>query len=162
MKKTQQHTIDFLFSISVFFVFSAAAVVVLLLSSNIYKNVVEDSDRNFELGTTISYITEKIRQNDDRETQDIYLCEFDHCDALAISQTQNDITYTTYIYEINGSLKELFIQEGISVSAESGTTIMEIGKLEMSQLNESLLSFTCTAKNGDSVSVFVNIHSKTD
>ena len=162
MKRIHQHSIDFLFSIAIFFVFSATAVLVLILSSNIYKTVVANSDHNFEIGTSISYITEKIRQNDNSETQDIYLCEFDSCEALAISQNYNDINYITYIYEHEGFLKESFIQEGVSASANSGTSIMEIGQIEFSQTNDNLLCVTCTSKTGQIATSFISIHSSTN
>lgn len=161
MKKTHQHTIDFLFSIALFFVFSATAILVLLLSSNIYKNVVANSNHNFEVGTSISYITEKVRQNDNSVTQNIYLCEFDDCKALAISQSYNEMNYVTYIYEHEGLLKEAFVQEGIATSANSGTTIMEIGQIDFSQPTDNLLRVTCTSKTGETASSFINIHSST-
>lgn len=162
MKNSHQHTIDFLFSIALFFVFSASALVVLLLSANIYKSVVSDSERDFNTGTALSYITEKIRQSDEGGAQKIYVTEFDNCEALAISQEYNDVTYVTYIYEINGELKESFIQEGISISASAGTTIMEIGDLKMSQISDSLLRITCASVDGFSTSTLINIHSATN
>lgn len=162
MKKSYQHTIDFLFPVALFFVFSATAILVLLLSTNIYKGVVSDSERNFETGTALSYITQKIRQNDDIENTEIYLSKLDNCEALAISQKYNEQTYITYIYEVNGSLKEAFLQEGVSASANTGTTIMEVGSLEMKQVSDNLLRFSCTSKSGDSMSTLINIHSNTN
>ena len=159
MKKSFQHTIDFLFPIALFFVFSSTAILVLLLSANIYKGVVADSEDNFETGTALSYITQKIRQNDDHENSQIYLSEFDHCKALAISQEFNDQIYITYIYETDGELKESFLQEGVQASANAGTTIMEIGSLEMEQVSDNLLKLSCSSKSGDLTSTFINIHS---
>ena len=159
MKKSYQHTIDFLFPIALFFVFSSTAIVVLLLSANIYKGVVSDSEKNFESGTALSYITQKIRQNDDCENSNISLSEFDGINALAISQNYNEQTYITYIYETNGELKESFLQEGIHASASAGTTIMEIGHLEIEEVTDSLLKLSCTSKSGDFTSTLINIHS---
>ena len=66
MKKYSQHTIDFLFPIALLFVFTASSLLVLLLASNIYQHIVRDSQSSFEQGTTLTYITNKLRQNDVR------------------------------------------------------------------------------------------------
>ena len=162
MKKSFQHTIDFLFPIALFFVFSSTAIVVLLLSANIYKGVVGDSERNFESGTALSYITQKIRQNDDSGASSIYLSEFDSINALAIAHEYDEQTYITYIYEIDGELKESFLQEGVKASANAGTTIMEVGNLEITKVSDNLLNLSCDSKSGDSMSTLINIHSHTN
>ena len=156
MKKTQQHTIDVLFPISLFVIFAATALVILLLSANIYQGVVSDSEHTFERSTSLSYLCEKIRQQDEGQ---ISLTTFDGNDALAISQTFGEQTYTTYIYEINGELKEIFLQDGVSASAQNGTTILAIGDLQMEQLTDQLFRFTCTSKDGQSDSVLISVQS---
>ena len=159
MKNRQNHTIDVLFSIALFFVFSATTLVVLLLSANIYKGVVADAENNFQTGTALSYITEKVRQHDENGNESIYLTTFDNQEALAIAQTFHDTTYVTYIYEMNGELKETFIQEGIPASASAGTTIMEIGSLEITQINSNLLRISCASQSGIQASTLINVHS---
>ena len=64
--------------------------------------------------------------------------------------------YHTYIYEAEGELKELFIQDAISASADFGTTILEIGHLEMNEISDGLFQFICTSTDGstDSVTIF--------
>ena len=161
MKKARQHTIDFLFTIAVFFAFSATAVLVLLLSANIYRGIVESSDSNFETGTALSYITEKVRQGDMGGAENIRLCKFDDYDALAITQTYNDTTYITYIYEMNGELKESFVQEGVDFYAKAGTTIMQVYDFEIRQISDSLLGISCSSESGQKCSALINIHSTT-
>lgn len=160
MKKSSQHTIDLLFPITLFFVFSVSILIVLLLSANIYQKNINDSNSTFETGTTLSYLTEKIRQNDIGGTEQIYLTTFDGCDALAISHEYEEHTFTTYIYEVNGELKEIFLQEGVEASAESGTTIMEVNHLEFNELSDGLFQFVCTSTNGISDSVIISVHSE--
>ncbi len=158
MKKSQ-HTIDFLFPLAVFFAFSATAVVVLLLSANIYKGIVSSSEAQFETTTALSYVTEKIRQNDTNGADSIYLSEFDGRHALTIRQQFQNSAYITYIYEIDGELKETFVQEGIAASAKSGTTVMKVTDFKMEQISDNLLQFSCKDNRGYSSSVVVSIHS---
>ena len=162
MKKNYQHTIDFIFPIALFFVFCASAITVLLFSANIYQNIVTNSASQFEQSTSLSYITMKIRQNDQEGATRIYLDEFDGHEALAIEQTFSDTEFVTYIYEANGKLKEIFLQQGAEASAHSGTTIMEIENLDIETLSDGLLKFSSTASDGTADSVIISLHSKTN
>lgn len=154
-----KHTFDFIFPITLFFVFTSTALVVLLCSANIYQNVVDASARSFETSTTLAYITEKIRQNDTSLNQRISIETFDGYEALTISQTINNTLYHTYIYEAEGELKELFIQDAISASADFGTTILEIGHLEMNEISDGLFQFICTSTDGSTDSVTISTRS---
>ena len=154
-----KHTFDFIFPITLFFVFTSTALVVLLCSANIYQNVVDASARSFETSTTLAYITEKIRQNDTSLNQRISIETFDGYEALTISQTINNTLYHTYIYEAEGELKELFIQAAISASADFGTTILEIGHLEMNEISDGLFQFICTSTDGSTDSVTISTRS---
>ncbi len=148
---------DFLFPLSLFFVFFCSSIIVLLFAANIYESVVEDSNRNFETGTTLAYITEKIHQND--ADGQIKISEFDGYEALEIQETYGDKLYKTYIYEMNGVLKEIFIQDGIQASANAGTTIMNIQDFDMTDKGNGLMEFTVTSLDGSSESVTIGIHS---
>ena len=159
MKKNNQHSIDFIFPVSLFFIFSTTALIVLLLAANLYQGIVRDSAAEFEKGTVLSYITGKIRQNDAGGTDSIYLGTFDGYDALAIRQTYDDRTFVTYIYEVEGQLKEIFLPEDVEAPADAGTTIMDVSGLQMEELDPGLLQFTCTAENGTTDSVIISVHS---
>ena len=60
----KHHIIDILFPISLYFVFTVSALTVLLLATNVYRITTENSALNFNANTSLSYITEKIHQND--------------------------------------------------------------------------------------------------
>ena len=156
-----KHSIDSIFPITLFFIFSAAALVLLLFSANIYENVIDTSESTFEKTTTLSYIAEKIRHNDEHGSQNIQIESFDGHTALAISNIYNETTYKTYIYESNGELKELFVRDGIHTSADFGTTIIEIEHLDMKALADNLFQFTCTASDGSTDSLIIATHSQT-
>lgn len=158
MRNSYQHIVDFLFPIALFFIFTTTAILVLLLSANTYKGVVNNSEQNFETNTALSYITQKIRQNDDSENTEIYLDNFDGCNALAIKQKISGQNYITYIYEANGELKEAFLQEGVDASLGAGTTILQIDKFKMEQIQDNLFKFSCTSNEGKTVSTIINTH----
>ena len=155
MNKTK-HTIDFLFPIALFFVFACASLFVLLFSANVYEKVVAKSNANFESGTSLAYVTEKIRQND--SNGNISISTFDGYEALMIKESYNDKIYTTFIYEMDGTLREIYLQDGVSASAKAGTVIMEVNDFQMKELEHGLLEFTCTIENVQSDSIIIGTH----
>ena len=157
--KSHSHSMDFLFSIALFFVFAATALVVLLLSANVYEQIVHRSTHTFEQNTALAYLTEKIHQNDHGPNGSIELTQFDGCEALAISQSYNGTMYTTYIYEFEGQLKELFIQNGVQATAQAGTTILNLHHLDMKAIDEHLFEFTCYSEDGSSDSIIIGLRS---
>ena len=60
----QKHIIDFIFPVALFFVFALCALTVLLLSARIYQSTTDSSSRNYTARTGLSYVSEKIHQND--------------------------------------------------------------------------------------------------
>ena len=148
---------DFLFPITLFFVFFCSSIIVLLFAANVYESVVEDSNRNFETGTSLAYITEKIRQSDSNSS--ISLSEFDGYEALKISESYIDKTYITYIYEMDGVLKEIYLQEDTPATANAGTTIMTIKNFDMESKGKGLIKFTATASDGTTESVVLGTYS---
>ena len=103
----QKHMIDFLFPVALFFVFALSALTVILLAARIYQSTTESSSLNYTARTSLSYINEKIHQNDCDGA--VYLDEFDGCQALVMEQAHNNERYYTYIYIYGQELKELFI-----------------------------------------------------
>ena len=152
MRKAK-HSIDFLFPIALFFVFACSTLFVLLFSANIYEKVVASSNANFETGTSLAYITEKIRQSD--SNGNISITDYEGYQALAIQENYDGLSYTTYIYEMDGYLKELFIKDGVSAPVQTGTTIMEIHNFTMEDLENGLFRFTSTTSDGsfDSITI---------
>ena len=80
----KRHAIDFLFPVTVFFVFTISALTVILLAARIYQSTTDDSQRNYTSGTALSYLTEKLRQNDREDG--IFLDELDGTQAVVLRQ----------------------------------------------------------------------------
>lgn len=154
----KKHMIDFLFPVTLFFVFTLTALIVILLSARIYKNTTENSAKNDTARTSLAYVSEKIHQNDCNGT--IYLSEFDGCRSLVMESVHEDERYFTYIYVYGQELRELFIKEGTEVSAASGKIIMKIENFSMEAISDNLLRFSCSDSKGDMASMIVGIKSK--
>ena len=62
--KGRSHVIDVIFPVAVLFVFAASALIVLMLSSNIYNATATTTDDNYSSRTAFAYVNEKLRQHD--------------------------------------------------------------------------------------------------
>lgn len=141
-----RHVIDFIFPIALFFVFAASSLVVLILAADIYGSTTNQLQANDENRTALSYISEKIRQNDTGGALEIINIEGTEC--LALSADYNDVPHTTYIYEYDGMLKELFVRDDVSVSLEDGKDIMAISSLSISRIDDHLYRFITVDSQG--------------
>lgn len=154
-KQKQNHMVDFLFPVALFFVFTLSALTILLLATKIYRSTIEDSSLNDTARTSLAYISEKIHQNDNKDS--VSVGTFDGCDALILKQTHENETYDTYIYAYNNELKELFLKEGISAEASSGKTILQIESFTIEPLSDNQIRFHCVDSNGKEASIVIGL-----
>ena len=140
------HVIDLIFPIALFFVFAASSLSVLILAANIYASTTSRLAANDQNRTALAYISEKIRQNDTQGA--VGLSVIDGTDCLTMSAVYNGTPCTTYIYEYEGMLKELFINDGVPVTLKDGKDIMEIASLSMEQLDERVYQFISVDSDG--------------
>lgn len=158
LQTKHKHMIDFLFPVALFFVFALSSLTVVLLAADIYQSTTEDSALNDTARTSLSYITEKIHQNDTKGM--VSLGTFDGCDALVLQQTYNDENYYTYIYAYENELKELFIKDGANATASDGKAILQVKDFSIELVNDQLLKFQCVDKNDRTASVIVGLRSQ--
>ena len=160
----KHHIIDILFPISLYFVFTVSALTVLLLATNVYRTTTENSALNFNANTSLSYITEKIHQNDTEGA--VSIGSFDGHQALILKQHYNDTEYVTYIYVSEGNLMELYTKSSADVDVGSGKVtlpqclILPLQSLDMEMSQSNLLHLTCTDAQGHTVASYISIHSE--
>lgn len=145
LKSRNSHMVDLLFTIALFFVFAVTSMSVILISSNAYRQIQKQTEANYSARTALSYLSQKIRQNEAYGQTELGTA--DGLDALVLKKNYEGTSYSTYIYEYNGELKELFIKDGVDFSASDGKTIMEISEFAMEQMDDRLYRFAITDKN---------------
>lgn len=149
MKKVT-HIVDFLFPLTLFGVFAFCALAVVLIGSSVYKKTVASMDAHYNLNTSLSYVVEKIRQND---TQGSVSAENQSgIPVLILEQTYNDTPYCTYIYAQEGHLKELFTKKESGFNPDDGESIMEISTFDITQIDDGLFHLTTADHDGNQVS----------
>ena len=76
-----------------------------------------------------------------------------------ICQTYSEQTYMTYLYEYDGYLRELFIQDGVDAKASDGRRILASGSFSFEESQEGLFHLYCTNKDGSISDTYVSIKS---
>ena len=99
------HVVDFLFTLALFCVFAASALMVVVIGANVYRQTVRGMDSNYDSRTSLTYLTEKVRQNDAANA--VTIRSVGDSPALVLSQQAGERIYETWIYVYDGYLREL-------------------------------------------------------
>ena len=158
-RSEKQHAIDFIFPIALFFVFIASSLIVVLLAASGYQKTVEGFDSHYKSRTSLDYVTEKIRQGDEKGA--VSIGTFDGRQSLIIRQSYDGQDYVTYTYEDEGFIKELFIQEGAEASASAGTAILEASSFDLSLDSDGCFRLSVQTPDGREESAVVMVRTGT-
>ncbi len=156
-ERQQRHIIDILFVLALFGIFALSAIFLITIGANIYGKTMNNMERNFDTRTALAYITEKVRQSD-LESR-ISVGELDGCPALIISSGTEETQYKTYLYEYQGSLKELMMKQDILLSPSAGQDILNVSDFELTPVNNRLVSCRITINDGQTYDLYISVHS---
>lgn len=105
----QRHSIDILFSLSLFTVFVICAFLVLLFQTGSYQAIIKQGEEVERMHTPLAYLRAKIRSAD--EDGAVSVRQLEDTDAIVIHDKKERIV--TYIYEYEGKLRELYASEEV-------------------------------------------------
>ena len=159
-KIEKKHTIDLLFVISLFGVFTLSALILVSIGASVYKSIINEMDSNFNSRTSIAYITEKFRAYDSDDT--ISVTSLDNTDTLVMTQILNNTIYHNYFYLYNGYLCELFIKDGRDVSLASGQKLIPLNDFQINALNSSLFEVLMETSDNEQNKIYIYSHSNND
>lgn len=149
--RQNNHVVDILFTLALFCIFTASSLIVVLIGANVYKTTVSGMTQNYDMRTSLTYISQKVRQND--IANGVYLSKIGEVDALVLEQRINDKDYQTWIYHDNGSIKELFTPKRDDIKPSDGREIMSVAALKIQRDDNGIFTFTTTDKDGKTASV---------
>lgn len=145
-------TMSAVFIMLLFFVFVLSTLFTVLIGSRVYENIELRSDWNYTGNTALGYIANKVRQGDRAGLVDVV--DVDKTPVLQMKQEIGGAVYVTWIYWKDGSIRELFTDEGSGLGLEDGLKIMECGGLSLSKKGR-LLHVETLGKGGSSLSLFL-------
>lgn len=140
------HVVDVLFTLALFCVFAICSMLVIVIGADAYTASLDRMDAAFDSRTTLSYIANKIHQND--VSGGISLGEIEGVPALVMEQDYDGRMFTTYIYHYEGILMELMLGPESEAGPESGQALIPVHSLLMEEADDGLIRFTCTDAEG--------------
>ena len=161
-EREKKHIVDILFVLALFLVFTLSTLTLVLFGANIYQNTVNSMEDNYNARTVCSYISGKFRSND--SAGDISIGSIDGQPSLILNQEINDASYSTYIYEYDGYLRELFVSDSVTLGAEvlnAGNKLCPVDKFEVSECNEGLNPVKITVSLPDGYIEIIYLSSRT-
>lgn len=159
MKQEKHFIVDILFVLALFGVFAVSALALVTIGADVYQHTVEDMGVNYESRTAVSYIMEKVRQNDTADS--ISLTTLENTPALCMRSRIDEDNYSTYLYLYDGHLKELFMREGTSLGGQvlpAGTDIMELQELALSYAADDLIQVFLRTASGEAHTFYIHVH----
>ena len=164
MQQRKRFIVDILFVLALFGVFTVSALVLVTIGADVYHHTVLDMNSNFETRTAVTYITEKVRQNDvytEDGTGTACLTTLNDMPALMLTRTVDEENFCTYLYFHEGYLKELYIEKGFSFGGntlDAGTEIIELSALNMERLTPKLLSVEIKTADNHNHQIYISTH----
>lgn len=156
-RKESRHIIDTLFVLALFVIFALCALVLVSIGADVYQKTVNNMDKNYNSRTAFSYVTEKIRQNDEGGAFEVR--EVDGVTAVVLSKEIDGNMYHTYLYEHDGYLKELFAGDSLPFGESvfsAGQALIPVKSFSLEQINDSLISFEVTSEDGETLQLFLS------
>lgn len=153
-----RHIVDLLLPIELFLVLAASSLFLVLLAANVYQKNVAWEEKNYESRTCLSYVTEKIRQND--EKGGVEIGTFDGVPSIILRQNFGEQAYVTYLYCYDGMLRELFVQEGVSASVTDGQEILQVNDFQFSEQEDGIFKISYIDENGQEMVTYAAIKSE--
>ena len=133
MKKNASKITDLL-ALTVFAAFAVCLLIVLLFGAQLYQNLVQRGEESFRQRTATQYLRTRVQQ-----AEHISLSDFQGCEALAIREEIDGISYVTRVYFYEGFLRELFSAESAALAPGDGEKIMPAESLDF-QIADDLLT----------------------
>lgn len=151
-KKT--HSLDTIFVLLIFCLFTICSLFLVLIGEHVYRGIVDQIDSNNEIRASLSYVANKVHAAEIDETA---VQTIKGQQVLVITENYNGEDYHTYIYEYKGFLMELFTKADNSFTPGDGDKITEITGFAIAQKG-SKLNLYATGKDHRTItlSLFVS------
>lgn len=153
---SKQFSFQFIFIMMLFLIIVLLSVMIIGFGKNIYENINQDRSNNYDLRVSLSYIANKVRQGDKKNTVNIKELNNDY--AVVINEVYDDARYETWIYFYDNAIYEILIDENSTFNLEDGMKIVAVDSFNILKIKDNLYKFTSTS-NGKSADLVLNLYS---
>ena len=157
--RAKRHITDVLFTLTLFAVFAAASLIVVFIGAEVYSATITRADTSFEINSTLSFVTTKIRQHDSFGA--VRLDNISGIPALVLTQAIGEAYFETWIYHYDGVLRELFKnQENVdALWLGAGQALVNVHYFSFAMPVEGLIAISARSEDGTYARTFVSMSS---
>lgn len=151
------YTAEILLVVALFFLYTIFALLLSVMVADTYREGAERSERNYNMRTSVLYLTEKVRQTNAPEG--ISVRQTEEGDALVLGMSANGERYETWIYVEDGYLREVLLLQGADFMPGIGQKIMPLSSLDLELGQKGLLQIRVTDQTGETYNgkVFLDV-----
>lgn len=131
------YTLTSFLTLILFSFFALCSLFIVLIGAKDYQVVVEQSEQNNEIRASLTYVANKIRQND--EAGFVQVFNQDGTQILSLTQDIDGQLYDTYIYFYNGNLNEQFVKHTAKIDLNEGSVITAVERFDISMENSAVI-----------------------
>jgi len=142
MKEMRGHIIDIAFTLALFCLFVVFTLVLVLMGYHVYRDTSAAMGKNYDVRTSLFYITEKSRQ-----AEAVDLGEVGGKDAMILTESYESGVYETWIFVADDDLKEVTVKAGTEVKSGDGQRIMALTGLALTR-NGNIVTIAVTDSDG--------------
>lgn len=125
----KKHSAEIFFTLGLIGVFFVTSIMVIIIGIQSFRNINQDIRKTYNIRTSLAYIQEKVRQMDTEGTIGETMIQDEKgtkIPALTIHTDISGVTFVTYIYAYDHTLRELLLRESYTPKAENGTSLTEL------------------------------------
>ncbi|HHW95099.1 MAG TPA: DUF4860 domain-containing protein [Mogibacterium sp.] len=141
------YSAEILFVVALFFLYTLCVLLLSVMAADTYREGAKRSERNYNMRTSVLYLTEKARQTSLPEG--ISVRQTEEGDALVLGMSAEGEQYETWIYVEDGYLREVLLMQGADFMPGIGQKIMPLSSLDLELGKEGLLQISVTDQTGE-------------
>lgn len=149
--RKNKNSIDTLAVLMLYLLFSILVIFTFIAGIKAYHSVRNKNSDNYALRVTLQYISNKAKAY--QNTGSVSIGELNGKESLVITENIDGRIFKTYVYENNGKLYELFIEDNTKVDLSWGVEISNIERFELKKLSDHLIM----VQSGASVPLIINV-----
>ena len=117
-----------LMALMVLLVFALCIMMVLLMGTRVYRQLLDKGAAAFTDRMSGRYLTTRVHQAESISVED-----FEGCTALVIPEVADGENYNTLVYWYDGYIRELYCVEGAQLYPEDGEKVLETEEMLLSE-----------------------------
>ena len=130
-QNTKNQAVGTLFTMLLFLVFVLCALFTVLTGGKVYENISARMEQTYTGSVALQYVANKVRQGD--YAGKVAVKDIEGTQVLELAEDIDGENYLTWIYYLDGSIRELFTYEDSGLGLQDGLEILECGGLSLTR-----------------------------